>query len=73
MSSALLIGINYIGTQNRLNGCINDCSLVQSMLVDKHGFKQSDIVFMRDDIYQPSNALYPSKNNMVNAIKTLQS
>jgi len=65
MSVALLIGLNYTGTNNNLKGCINDCILIQKMLIDQYGFKLSDIVFMRDDIYKNNHALYPSKKNII--------
>ena len=57
MKYALLIGLNYSSTSNKLYGCINDCLLIQSMLVNNYGYEPSNIVFMRDDIYLSNNYL----------------
>jgi hypothetical protein len=38
-NSALLIGINYIGTNNELYGCINDTSSINSLISD-NGFQK---------------------------------
>lgn len=49
MKKALLIGINYTGTDNELNGCINDVTNVKSLLIDKFGYLEKNIVMMTDD------------------------
>ena len=36
---ALLIGINYIGTNSELNGCINDINGISDLLTTKYAFK----------------------------------
>lgn len=41
MKRALLIGINYEGTQHSLRGCINDIEMINNMLQSKFGY--SDI------------------------------
>ena len=71
MDYALIIGCNYSGTNYRLYGCINDCMLVQNMLINNYGYKSENIFFMRDDIYQASNSLYPSRNNIISALRVL--
>ena len=71
MSYALLIGLNYTSTSNRLYGCINDCIRMQNVLLTKYGFMASNIVFMRDDIYNRSHPLYPNKLNMISQITNL--
>lgn len=68
---ALLIGLNYTTTSNRLFGCINDCLLVQNMLINNFDFKPENITFMRDDIYSNIDALFPSRNNIIKCIKDL--
>jgi len=35
---ALLVGINYNGTPNQLNGCVNDVMLMNEVLLNKYGF-----------------------------------
>jgi hypothetical protein len=42
-SSALVIGINYIGTQYELNGCINDASSMRDLLIN-NGFKKIKLI-----------------------------
>jgi hypothetical protein len=37
---ALLIGINYIGSSNQLNGCINDVANIKSFLIQRFDFKE---------------------------------
>lgn len=71
MSYALLIGLNYTYTPNRLYGCINDCIRMRDVLLTKYGFTESNIVFMRDDIYNSSHPLYPNKANMMLQIRNL--
>lgn len=71
MKYALLIGLNYSSTNSKLFGCINDCLLVQSMLINNYGYDPNNIVLMRDDIYISNNLLYPNKNNIINQIKQL--
>ena len=71
MKYALLIGLNYSSTSNRLYGCINDCLLVQSMLVNNYAYDANNIIFMRDDIYLSNNILYPNRTNILNQMKQL--
>ena len=44
MKKALLIGINYTGTANELNGCINDVMNMKTALIDKYEFKNEFII-----------------------------
>jgi hypothetical protein len=37
---ALLIGINYFGSPNQLNGCINDVHNIKGFLLQRFGFKE---------------------------------
>ena len=46
---ALLIGINYIGTSNRLYGCINDVIAMRKYLIEKKGYSDKNIIMLRDD------------------------
>jgi len=58
---ALIIGINYTGTDLQLNGCINDAHNVKKLL-DSWGF---DITLMTDNETGP---FYPTKNNIIQQI-----
>ncbi|GMM34807.1 Ca(2+)-dependent cysteine protease [Saccharomycopsis crataegensis] len=65
---ALLVGINYIGTKNQLRGCINDVHNVSKFL-QKHGYKESDIVVLTDD--QTNSRALPKKQNILDGMKWL--
>jgi hypothetical protein len=67
MSKALLIGINYIGTPNQLQGCIYDVIEMKSLLIDAYGFNPNDIITLRDD--DPANS--PMKARILQEIQTL--
>lgn len=60
---ALLIGINYVGTSNQLNGCINDIYCIQDR-ISNNGFK--DITILTDN-----TTLKPTKKNILNAFTNL--
>jgi hypothetical protein len=64
---AVTIGINYIGTPNQLNGCINDSDTFIRLLTDEFGYKVSDIRQLRDDHHQR----LPTKKNMTAALHWL--
>jgi len=63
---ALLIGINYIGSKNQLEGCINDAKNIKKVLVDKFGFREHEIQLLTED-----HGLMPTKKNIVASIKSL--
>ncbi len=48
---AVIIGINYEGTSNALNGCINDAENILSFLKDEYEFMDDDehLIFMTDN------------------------
>lgn len=62
---ALLIGINYIGTSNELYGCINDVLAIKDR-ISSNGF--NDITLLTDN-----TIVKPTKNNILNAFKSLLS
>ncbi|SCW03439.1 LAFE_0G10440g1_1 [Lachancea fermentati] len=66
---ALLIGINYIGSQNELRGCINDAHNMFNFLTSRYGYRKEDIVILTDDQQQP--AAIPTKANMLRAMQWL--
>jgi len=65
---ALLVGINYRGSQCELGGCINDVLTVKDLLVNKYGYKDENIVLLTDDTeYKPTN------KNIIEGLKWLLS
>ncbi|KAJ3254400.1 Ca(2+)-dependent cysteine protease [Boothiomyces macroporosus] len=63
---ALLIGINYTGTQSQLSGCINDVKNVHNFIKDQY----SDIRILTDDQQGPN---VPTKANIIESFKWLVS
>jgi hypothetical protein len=61
--NALLIGINYRGTTNELNGCINDTKNVSTLLQERFNY---NCVFLTDD-----SAKKPTKQNIINELTNL--
>jgi len=65
---ALLIGINYTGTDSALNGCINDAENLQEFLVDNKFFTTKQIKHMNDN---KKDSYYPTKENILNQFRSL--
>ncbi|KAF3765595.1 hypothetical protein M406DRAFT_97279 [Cryphonectria parasitica EP155] len=63
---ALLIGINYFGSQNELKGCINDVHNVSNFLMQNYNYKREDMVILTDDASNP--VLQPTKDNIIRAM-----
>ena len=66
---ALLVGINYTGTENQLNGCINDIKNIKNLLVNNFSFLDVNIIVLTDD---NANAK-PTKKNIMDKINYLVS
>lgn len=47
---ALLVGINYYNTGNRLNGCVDDIINMRNMLIDAYGYLPGNIILLHDDV-----------------------
>lgn len=62
LKRGLLIGINYTGTSNVLNGCINDTLHLKQFLTNKNYFRDGDLLFMND---HQSGYLRPTKENII--------
>lgn len=60
---ALIIGINYIGTPSRLNGCINDAKSIETYLKENNF---TNIKMLTDE-----TIIKPTKINILTEIKTL--
>jgi len=70
---ALLVGINYYNTQNELRGCQNDVDNMKQVLVTQLGFRDNNIIVMKDNKDgKSSNAQnYPNKNGLLAGLKWL--
>ena len=62
-NSALLIGINYFGTDNELYGCINDTNSIKSLI--------SSYNFQKISILTDNNEKKPTRNNILEEFKNL--
>jgi hypothetical protein len=70
VKKAVLVGINYYSTSSaRLNGCINDILNMKKTLINNYGYKESDIIVLRDDINNASTA--PTASNIWRNLCTL--
>lgn len=67
MKKALLIGINYIGSDSELKGCINDVKNVYNFLVNHCGYSPSDIRILTEEAGKTT----PTKVNIEENIKWL--
>lgn len=59
---AVIVGINYYGTQMQLRGCINDSKCIEYLLKSKFGFQQENILMMNDEMQDPLRR--PTRYNM---------
>jgi hypothetical protein len=66
---ALLIGINYLGTSNQLNGCINDVLNIRKVLIERYQYLPENIVVLRDDI--SDSTLKPTGANILLNLRQL--
>lgn len=66
---ALLVGINYYGTQGELRGCINDVINVKQVLISKLGYLEENIVMLTDD--QDDVAKKPTAMNIMQNLYNL--
>ncbi len=66
---ALLIGINYIGSDNALRGCINDVHNVSNFLITRQNYRREDMVTLTDDQQDP--VLRPTRANILRAMAWL--
>ena len=57
---ALLIGINYIGTDSELSGCINDINETKDVLINKYKYEETNITVLTDN-----TAIKPTSSNII--------
>ena len=63
---ALIIGINYLNTQNELYGCINDANNLQNYLINKYNFSTNNLCLLTDN-----TIIKPTKQNILKKYKDL--
>lgn len=69
---ALLVGMNYKGTQNALGGCIKDTTNVRNYLLGQGGFTQDQLVVLVDEATPFSTKpTVPTKANILKAFSEL--
>ncbi|KAI4130606.1 MAG: hypothetical protein LQ347_003314 [Umbilicaria vellea] len=70
---ALLIGINYYGTNHELKGCINDAFNMKDYLVRDRGYSpaQHDMVMLTDAPENRGTPFFPTGANMMAAFQWL--
>lgn len=66
---ALIIGINYFGTDQELGGCINDARNMRAFITRNYGYKDQDIVVLTDDSQNPVQR--PTRANIIRAMEWL--
>lgn len=67
MKKALLCGINYIGTSQALNGCINDIENISEILIENYGYSSNNICILTDN----NSKSLPTKQNIISSLKNL--
>lgn len=67
MKRALLIGINYTGTDSALNGCVNDVKNVKSYLL-KNGYTEDKITLISDAF---DSKIKPTRNVILKSLLDL--
>ncbi|KAJ7707666.1 peptidase C14, caspase domain-containing protein [Mycena rosella] len=76
---ALCIGINYVGQDAELHGCVNDAGNIKKFLIEKYGYQEQDIVMLTDgrpngppqDPRQIPARQMPTKANIIDAMRWL--
>lgn len=65
---AFLVGINYLGTENQLGGCINDVFDMKEILVKYYNYDEKNILIMTD-----LTEYKPTKENIIKGFRWLLS
>lgn len=64
---AVLVGINYFGTQAQLRGCINDVKNMRALLTERMGWSTNCIKELTDD----NRSAMPTRSNIEAALRWL--
>lgn len=59
---ALLIGINYVGTESELSGCVNDVLNLRKFITERWGYENENIVTVTDD--PKVSSIAPTRKNI---------
>ena len=59
---ALLVGVNYHGTPKQLKGCAMDAKYIQHLLLNKFGYKPTDVNVLTD---QRVRSKWPTRENIL--------
>jgi len=62
---ALLVGVNYRGTSNELQGCINDVINQKTVLMQQYNFEEQNIMMITED--EPKDR-WPTKEGIINGL-----
>ncbi|XP_013609984.1 PREDICTED: metacaspase-5-like [Brassica oleracea var. oleracea] len=68
VKKAVLIGINYPGTEGELRGCVNDVKRMHRCLVDRFGFSEENITELIDT---DKSKIQPTGKNIRQALSEL--
>ena len=63
---ALLVGINYKGTNSELGGCLNDVANIKAMLIAKYDYREEEIIDLTDNSKEK-----PTYANIIKYLKWL--
>ncbi len=66
MKRALIVGINYFGSECELSGCINDAINIRKLLIDKFNYNPLNIILLED-----SSTHKPTKENIMKNLNHL--
>ena len=69
MTKALIIGINYFGSEQQLRGCINDARHISRFINERYGFFWEDMVILTED--QPNPVAQPTRANIIRGMQWL--
>ena len=64
---ALLIGINYIGTESQLYGCQNDVIKMKDVLINNYGYKEENITMLIDK----PEYIQPTASNIITQLNSI--
>ncbi|KAF6756184.1 peptidase C14 [Ephemerocybe angulata] len=66
---ALLIGINYVGTESELSGCVNDVLNLRKFITERWGYENENIVTVTDD--PKVSSIAPTRKNIIAQLQEL--
>ncbi|KAI0260772.1 caspase domain-containing protein [Gloeopeniophorella convolvens] len=66
---AVCVGINYTGSSNELQGCVNDARNIYQFIMQHHRYPHENIIVLTDD--NPDPRSHPTRKNLINAMRWL--